>query len=160
METKGSILTKSSKVFWEMFTEKEVLEQSIASRIRYQMKKAKISQPKLAQAVGLTKDRIYTYQSGEIAEENMDIGILKKLAEYFGVDQYYFCNEYHVFMDTTDVPQLLKQIRAKTGLSQREFAKKTGIPVAAYKIYESGRVRLQERYWVKLKEHIRLYRID
>lgn len=143
-----------------MFTEEEILKQSIAFRIRYQMQKAKISQPKLAQAVGLTKDRIYTYQSGRIAEENMDIGILKKLAEYFGVDQYYFCNEYHIFMDTTDVPQLLKRMRAKAGLSQREFAKKIGIPLAAYKVYESGRVRLQERYWVKLKEKIRLYRME
>lgn len=143
-----------------MFTEDEILEQSIASRIRYQMQKAKISQPKLAQALGLTKDRIYTYQSGRIAEENMDIGILKKLAEYFGVDQYYFCNEYHVFMDATDVPELLKRVRVKARLSQREFAKEAGIPLAAYKVYESGKVRLQERYWMKLKEWIKLYRIE
>ena len=131
-----------------------MLEQSIASRIRYQMQKARISQPKLAQAVGLTKDRIYTYENGKIAEENMDIEILKKLAEYFGVDQYYFCNEYHIFMDTTDVPQTLKRLRSKKQMSQREFAKKENIPIAAYKAYESGRVRLAEKHWKKLKEEL------
>lgn len=137
-----------------MFEEKEILEQSISARIRYQMQKAKISQPKLAKAVGLTRDRIYVYENGKIAEENMDIEILKRLAKYFGVDQYYFCNEYHVFMDTVDVPELLKHIREKSGLSQREFAKKKGIPPEAYKTYEGGKVRLQERYWKKLKKEI------
>ena len=154
VETNSAILTRSSKVFWGMFTEEEMLEQSIASRIRYQMQKARISQPKLAQAVGLTKDRIYTYENGKIAEENMDIEILKKLAEYFGVDQYYFCNEYHIFMDTTDVPQTLKRLRSKKQMSQREFAKKENIPIAAYKAYESGRVRLAEKHWKKLKEEL------
>lgn len=142
-------------MFEGMFEEKEILEQSISARIRYQMQKAKISQSKLAKAVGLTRDRIYVYENGKIAEENMDIEILKRLAKYFGIDQYYFCNEYHVFMDTMDVPELLKRIREKSGLTQREFAKKKGIPLSAYKVYESGRVRLQEKYWKKLQKELK-----
>ncbi len=138
-----------------MFTEEEILEQSIASRIRYQMQKAKISQPKLAEAVGLTRDRIYTYENGKIAEEHMDIKILKKLAEYFEVDQYYFCNEYHIFIDTVDVPEVLKRLRKKKGMTQREFAKAEKIPLSAYEAYESGRARLAERYWKRLKEELR-----
>ena len=142
-------------MFQGMFADEKILEKSISARIRYQMQKAKISQPKLAKAVGLTRDRIYVYENGKIEEGSMNIEILKRLAEYFGLDKYYFCNEYHVFMDTTDVPQLLKRIRAKEGLLQREFAEKTGIPLATYKVYESGKARLQERYWMKLKEQIR-----
>lgn len=155
VETNGSILTRSSKVFWGMFTEKEMLEQSIASRIRYQMQKAGISQPKLAEAIGTTRDRIYTYENGKIEEQNMEIELLKKLARYFELDEYYFCNEYHVFMDTTDVPKVLKQLRGKKQMSQRQFAAKKNIPIAAYKSYESGKVRLAEKYWIKLKEELK-----
>ena len=84
----------------------------------------------------------------------MSIEILKKIADYFGVSQYYFCNDYHVFIDTTDVPQILKRLRDKKQMSQREFAQKKNIPIAAYKAYESGRVRVAEKYWEKLKEEL------
>ena len=154
VETNSAILTKSSNVFEGMFTEDTILEKSIALRIRYYMQWKKISQPKLAIAVGCSRDTIYRYENGIVPEGNMSIEILKKIADYFGVNQYYFCNDYHVFIDTTDVPQILKRLRNKKQMSQREFAKKKNIPIAVYKAYESGRVRVAEKYWEKLKEEL------
>lgn len=77
----------------------------------------------------------------------MDIGILKNMAAYFGEDIYYLCNEYHVFMDAVDVPEYLRRLRKKAGMSQKEWAGQLGIPLASYKSYEMGRVRLPERHW-------------
>lgn len=81
----------------------------------------------------------------------MDIELLKKMADYFGVDKYCFCNEYHVFIDVTDVPEYLKKMRKDRGVTQRKFASMLGIPLASYKTYEEGRVRIPERYWRYIK---------
>lgn len=81
----------------------------------------------------------------------MDIELLKKMSDYFGVDKYYFCNEYHVFIDMTDVPEYLKRTRKNRGMSQKKFANMLGIPLASYKGYEEGRVRIPEKYWYYIR---------
>lgn len=120
------------------------------------MQKAKISQPRLAKEIGCSRDRIFCYANGKVSEGYMDIELLKKLAGFFELDPYYFCNEYHVFVDTMDVPKVLKQLREKEGLSQREFAEKMKIPLASYKVYESGKTRLAEKYWKRLKRQLKI----
>lgn len=77
----------------------------------------------------------------------MDIAVLKKMAVYFGMEAYYFCNEYHVFVDTTDVPEYLKGVRRAKEMSQREFCEVFQIPLAAYKKYETGAVRIPGKYY-------------
>lgn len=156
METNGAILTRSSNVFQGMFIENSTMENSISTRIKYQMQKAKISQPRLAKEIGCSRDRIFCYANGKVSEGYMDIELLKKLAGYFELDPYYFCNEYHVFVDTMDVPKVLKQLREKEGLSQREFAEKMKIPLASYKVYESGKTRFAEKYWKQLKRQLKI----
>lgn len=148
VETNSAILTKSSNVFEGMFTEDTILEKSIALRIRYHMQRKKISQPKLAKAVGCSRDTIYRYENGIVPEGNMSIEILKKIADYFEVDQYYFCNDYHVFIDTTDdIPLLLKRTRKELGMTQRQFVAKYNIPLESYKKYETGDTVIAQKYW-------------
>lgn len=84
-----------------MFEEEGKMGQSVAARLRYQMRKAKVSRPKLAKAAGCSKDVIQAYTQGKTSEENMNITWLKRMAEYFGLEPYYFCTEYHVFIDTS-----------------------------------------------------------
>ena len=155
METNGAVLTRSSNVFQGMFMENKMLEKSISAKIKYQMQKAKISQPRLAKAIGCSRDRIWTYANGKVSEGYMDIDFLKKLADYFGLDQYYFCNDYHVFVDTVNVSDILKELRKRKGLSQREFAKKMKIPLTSYKVYETGKTRFAEKHWEKLKQQLK-----
>lgn len=148
METNSAILTKSSNIFEGMFTENTILEKSIALRIRYHMQRKKISQPKLAKAVGCSRDTIYRYENGIVPEGNMSIEILKKIADYFEVDQYYFCNDYHVFIDTTDdIPLLLKRTRKELGMTQRQFVAKYNIPLETYKKCETGDTVIAQKYW-------------
>ena len=142
-------------VFQGVLMENKMLERSISARIKYQMQKAKISQPRLAKAVGCSRDRIWTYANGKVSEGYMDIDFLKKLADYFGLDQYYFCNEYHVFVDTVNVPEVLKEVRRKTGMTQKEFAKMKKIPLTSYKIYETGKTKIAEKCWKRLRRELR-----
>ena len=148
VETNSAILTKSSNVFEGMFTEDTILEKSIALRIRYYMQRNKISKAKLAKAVGCSRDTIYRYENGMVPEGNMSIEILKKIADYFEVDQYYFCNDYHVFIDTTDdIPSLLKRTRKELGMTQRQFVAKYNIPLETYKKCETGDTVIAQKYW-------------
>lgn len=71
VETKGTVLTKSAKVFEGMFEDKEKIEQSISVRIRYCMQKAKVPQYKIAGAIGYANETIFNYINGKIPEEHM-----------------------------------------------------------------------------------------
>lgn len=130
-----------------MFEEKSGSDSDIPDRIKYHLHKTKTSHWKLAKALGCSRDTVFSYANGKISEDRMDIAVLKKMAVYFGKETYYFCNEYHVFVDTVDVPEYLKGIRKEKGMSQKVFASTYGIPLSAYKKYEVGAVRIPEKYY-------------
>lgn len=143
----GAVLTKSSEVFQGMFEEVPGIEADIPDKIKYHLHRTKTSYRKLANALGCSRDTIFSYANGKIPEDHMDIAVLKKMAVYFEEDMYYFCNEYHRFVDTADVPQYLKGIRRGKGMSQREFCEKFQIPLSAYKKYETGKVQIPGKYY-------------
>lgn len=146
-ETDSSVLTKSSEVFQGMFEDRQEMDACISARIKYHLHRTKTSHWKLAKALECSRDTVFSYANGKIPEDHMDIAVLKKMAAYFGTEEYYFCNEYHVFVDTVDVPEYLKGIRKAKGMSQREFCEKSQIPLAAYKKYETGAVRIPGKYY-------------
>ena len=131
----GAVLTKSSEVFQGMFEQTPEKDSDIADRIKYHLHRTKTSHWKLAKALECSRDTIFSYANGKVPEDRMDIAVLKKMAAYLKKEEYYFCNEYHVFADTADVPEYLKGIRKAKGMSQREFCEKFQIPLAAYKKY-------------------------
>lgn len=123
---------------------------SIAVRIKYHMAEMDISQQKLADVCGCHRDLIYSYIHGKCKEENMDISILKCMAQFFKKPTYYFCNEYLKFLDTENVPERLRSLRRKLEMTQREFSERYEIPLASYKGYEAGKTRLQYEYWKRI----------
>ena len=123
------------------------MDAGISDRIKYHLHKTKTSQRKLAKALGCSRDTIFSYANGKISEDRMDIAVLRKMASYLGQDRYCFCNEYHRFVDTADVPEYLKGIRRAKGMSQREFCESFQIPLAAYKKYETGAVQILGKYY-------------
>lgn len=128
-------------------------DQNIADRIRYHMAEYKMTINAMAEICDCSRDLIFSYMHGHCTEENMNIQVLKKMANYFGKEKYYFCNEYLEFIDCEDVSSFLKCMRKKYGLNQRQFAKMYGIPIASYKGYESGRNRLPFEYWKRIISH-------
>ena len=130
-----------------MFEEKQDIDVSISTRIKFHLQESKISYPKMAEAMECSRDMVFSYANGKIPEDRMNIAVLKKMAAYFGKETYYFCNEYHVFVDTVDVPEYLKEVRKARGMSQKEFAAACNISLSAYKKYETGAVRIPEKYY-------------
>lgn len=59
----------------------------------------------------MSRDLVSSYTKESFPEEPMQISVLKSFALYFGKDTYYFCNDYHKFIDTVDVAKLLKRLR-------------------------------------------------
>lgn len=110
-----------------------------------------ISQMKLARETGIGRECIANYVNAEYPEKSMKIEILKKLAEFFHKDKYYFCNDYHIFLDTVDVRAFLQKKREKAKMSQRKFADKIGVSLQNYKYYERGNGYLPFEVWQKVK---------
>ncbi|MCC8046737.1 MAG: helix-turn-helix transcriptional regulator [Clostridiales bacterium] len=82
----------------------------------------------------------------------MNIDLLKQMAKEMELPEYYFCNEYHIFIENTDVSTFLQEMRLGLGLNQRKFAEKVDIPLDAYKTYEQGKIRIPMRYWKKIMD--------
>lgn len=135
-----------------MLDDEEARNRNISSRIKYFMNKEKLSQPGLGAAIGCSRDTIFRYTNAKIPEAHMDIQLLKKMAAYFGVEEYYFCNEYHRFIDTTNVPEYLRWTRKKMNMTQRQFVKILNVSLDSYKCYEVGKMRVSEECYYKLKE--------
>lgn len=152
--TETTVLISSVRIFRGMHQYEKEKMQHISYRLKYHMAEYRISQPELAQVCGCSIDTIFSYANGKCREENMDIGILKKIEAYFGKEEYYFCNEYLKFIDTVNVPEWLKRKRKERNMLQREFAAKLHIPLNNYKAYEAGIIRLQFRYWKEIENFL------
>lgn len=82
----------------------------------------------------------------------MQISVLKSFSEYFGKDTYYFCNDYHIFMDTVDVVRLLKRLRQEKGMTQMVLDGELNITTVIYKKYEQGKCKLPYQVYLRLQE--------
>ena len=78
----------------------------ISDRINYELFDRRIPKSRLAREVGVSRDLVGNYTRASFSEESMQISVLKSFALYFGKDTYYFCNDYHRFIDTVDVVKL------------------------------------------------------
>lgn len=126
----------------------------ICDRLRYELRAKKISNLKAAKDVGVSKDLVYDYTNKNYPERSMQVGTLKKFAKYLDKDDYYFCNDYHQFMDTTDVGKILLEVRGKYNMTQKQFACYLGISLTNYKKYETGRCKLPREVYDKLKNEM------
>ena len=102
--------------------------------------------------MGVGRELIYDYTNPDYPEGSMRPETLIRFAEYFGEERYYFCNGYHKFLAVVDGGSFLSGIRKKRNMSQSQFARWLGIPLANYKKYENGKCRLPEKVFDRLKE--------
>lgn len=144
------------RVFRGMFEYDNTQMERISNRIKYHMMEKSISLHELARICNCSSDKIFSYAHGNCKEDKMDIETLKMIAEYFGQDKYYFCNEYLQFLDCVDGATFLKKKRKEYQMSQRDFAEMLSISVKKYKTYESGRIRIQYQVWEIIKTHFKI----
>lgn len=124
----------------------------ISGRLNYELFDRRIPKSRLAREVGVSRDLVGNYTRASFSEESMQISVLKSFAEYLGKDTYYFCNDYHKFIDTVDVVNLLKRLRQEKGMTQRMFAEELNVTLAMYKSYEVGKCRLTYLVYLRLRE--------
>lgn len=122
----------------------------ICNRIRFAICMEQISHIQLAKEIGVSRDCIFRYTNLNFPEKSMNIEILKRIAEYFHKDRHYFCNSYHIFLDTVDGKEFLKNQRKELGITQKEYANKLGINLGIYKKYESGETKISEYVWSEI----------
>lgn len=124
----------------------------ISDRINRELFERRIPKARFAREVGVSRDLVDNYTKESFSEEFMQISVLKSFAAFFDKDTYYFCNDYHKFIDTVDVDKLLKRLRQKKGITQKLFADELGITSTMYKAYEQGKSNMPYRVYLRLQK--------
>ena len=143
------------KIFKNMTTSSQFNMDRISDRLRYALFEKEISYRRAAREMGVSRDVLFDYTNPDYPESAMQTQTLIKFSEYLGKGRHYFCNEYHKFIDTAKVGDLLRELRTKYGMTQKQFAHFLGITLASYKKYEEERCRLPLKVFEKLKDEIR-----
>lgn len=151
LETLDSRLVIVLKVFKDMSSTPDFDMDKICDRLRYSLRKNRISNMKAAKDLGVSRDLIFDYTNPNYLEKSMQVKTLIKFASYLGEEKYYFCNEYHRFLDTVDVGAFLKELRRKHAMTQKQFADYLEIPYYRYKTYESVKCKLPQEVFEGLK---------
>ena len=152
LETFDSWLVITLKVFRGMNSVTNFDMDKICDRLRYELRKNGISYLKAAKDIGVSRDLVFDYTSPDYPEKSMQVNILVKFANYLGKEKYYFCNEYHRFLDTVDVGAFLKELRRKHEMTQKQFAVYLDISYYRYKTYENGKCKLPQEVFEKLRK--------
>ena len=151
LETFDNGLVITVKIFKGMDSVPVFDMDKICDRLRHSLCKNGISYQKAARDMKVSRDLVFDYTNPNYPEKSMQVKTLIKFADYLGLDKYYFCNEYHRFINTVDVGAFLLELRKKNEMTQKQFAAYLDIPYYRYKTYESGRCKLPQEVFDKLK---------
>lgn len=122
----------------------------ISNRICYWLGKNHLSKMKFAREINVSRDVIIAYTNPEHPENSMQVETLIKMATYFHLDKYYFCNEYHKFLEETKNQKYLLRIRTSKRMTQRQFASSLNVSIERYKNYETERCKIPFDIWKRL----------
>ena len=109
--------------------------ETVSDKLRYARLVAGFHQDALADKVGIDRITLLRYENGHVTEENMVIEWLIKIALACGMDKYFCCSPYHVFINE-DVGMQIKQYRKEAGLTQKMLAAKLDVAVTTVKRWE------------------------
>lgn len=154
METFDGQLIIAVNVFKGMNLSNNYDMDRICDRLRYELRKKRISNEKAARELGVSRDLIFDYINPNYSESSMQVETLIKFADYFGKEKYYFCNDYHIFLDTVDAGSFLRKAKLEYNMTREEFAQYLDISYTRYRSYEDGRCKIPREVFDKLKNKI------
>ena len=120
--------------------------ESVADKLRYARLSAGFHQDTLADKIGINRSTLLRYENGQVAEENMEIEWLIEIAVACGMDKYFCCSPYHIFI-IEDAGKQIKQYRKTTGLTQKKLAAKLGVWETTVKRWEQNRNKPPKYIW-------------
>jgi len=120
--------------------------ESVADKLRYARLTAGIHQDALAREVGIDRITLLRYENGRIAEENMEVEWLIKIAIACGIDKYFCCSTYHIFI-IEGADKQIKQYRQEMGLTQKQLAAKLGVAITTVKRWEQKKNKPPKCVW-------------
>lgn len=154
METIDEPLIITVNVFKGMNLSNNYDMDRICDRLRYELRKKRISVAKAARELGVSQDLIFDYINPNYSENSMQVETLIKFADYFDKDKYYFCNDYHIFIDTVDGGSFLRKMKLEYEMTREEFAQYLGVSYTRYRSYEDGRCKIPREVFDKLKNEM------
>lgn len=120
--------------------------ETVADKLRYARLTAGFHQDALADKVGIDRITLLRYENGHISEETMEIEWLIKIALECGMEQYFCCSPYHIFI-IEDAGKQIKQYRRAAGLTQKKLAAKLGVAETTVKRWEQKRNKPPKYVW-------------
>jgi transcriptional regulator with XRE-family HTH domain len=120
--------------------------ESVSDKLRYARLTAGFHQDTLADYVGIDRCTLLRYENGHIAEENMEIDWLIKIALTCGMDKHFWCSPYHIFI-IEDAGKQIKQYRKEMGLTQKKLAAQLGVWETTVKRWEQNRNKPPKHIW-------------
>ena len=120
--------------------------ESVADKLLYARLSAGIHQDVLASMVGIHRATLLRYENGRVAEENMAADRLVQIALVCGMDKYFCCSPYHVFI-VEGAGQQIKQYRKAMGLTQKRLASILGVTDAVVKRWEQNKNKPPVYVW-------------
>ena len=129
---------------------------TVADRIRYARLSAGLHQDTLAAKLGIDRITLLRYENGQVSEENMQVEWLVNIATVCGMEKYFCCSPYHVFI-ALNAGKQIKQFRKLKRLTQRQMADICGVAINTVKRWERNENKPPKSVWELVNSMIPMY---
>lgn len=124
---------------------------NIPDKLRWHRFRCGLLQRDVADFAGLDRSTYASYE--EIGRDYYPIETMLKIAELFSVPVADLLDEYNLFLYNGQGKQV-KQMRAGRNMTQKEFARRLGVPCGTLKKWEQNRVQMSKQAWKNLMERV------
>lgn len=122
---------------------------NIPDRLRWYRYRSGLRQRDVADYIGIDRGTYSGYE--EFVRDYYPIENMLKIAELFSVPITDLLDEYNLFLYNNQGKQI-KRMRERRNMSQREFARRLGVPYGTLQQWEQNRVQMFKSAWKKLLE--------
>ena len=120
--------------------------ESVADKLQYARLTAGIHQDVLADMIGIDRITLLRYENGHRNEDSLCVEWLIRIAIACGLDKYFCCNDYHIFL-AENPGQQIKQWRKSQKLTQKKLAAMLGVNITTLKRWEYNENKPPRYIW-------------